>query len=250
MTFTSMLRISSSFLAVLSIAIALHPAVASTHDPKVAGPANSHTLSKTGWYFSGKGGPSFAQLRDVHSVSTGQTLQETRTSNMTGGFGMAAGYEWMYRYHVPLRTELEFMNRTDVTYDASPLALTGTSGALASTAQNVTTMANVYWHFPIGSRLWWPYVSAGLGWAHNTVKSQYTPTGGQSAHYKSTSDNLAWSAGAGGSLHLGPGMTNDIELRYVDLGAANWGLPSQNIETKSNGGFSATELIFAIRYNF
>ena len=55
------------------------------------------------------------------------------------------------------------MNRTEVTYDASPLLTSGSSGALASTAQNVTTMAKFYWHFPVGSENWWPFASTGVG---------------------------------------------------------------------------------------
>jgi len=72
---------------------------------------------------------------------------------------MAGGYEWMYRFNLPLRTEFEFMNRTEVTYNVSPLFTNAPSGALASTAQNVTGMLKAYWHFPVDSALWWPFVS-------------------------------------------------------------------------------------------
>ena len=53
------------------------------------------------------------------------------------------------------------MNCTDMAYNASP-ALTGAPGALASSVQNVTVMAKGYWHFPVGSTQWWPFVSGGL----------------------------------------------------------------------------------------
>lgn len=203
-----------------------------------------------GWYFSGKGGPSFATLNGAEANS-GASATEDSAANVVGAFGMAGGYEWTYRYHVPLRTELEFMNRTETTYDSSPMLRSPGSGALASTVQNVTTMARGYWHFPVGSRAWWPFVSAGLGWSHNTVKSQYTPPGGTMSKHTESSDDLAWSVGAGATFQLGPDVMNDVELRYVDLGKVDWGLPAgQDIHTGSPGHFSATEVIFSIRYMF
>lgn len=201
-----------------------------------------------GWYFAGKGGPSYSALSGVHATQAGNTANKGNSANVVGAFGMAGGYEWMYRYHVPLRTELEFMNRTEVTHDTSPLMRTGTSGALASTAQNVTAMAKVYWHFPVGSEKWWPFVSGGLGWSHNTLKSQYTASGGSATKTKTASDALAWSLGVGATLKMGPNMMNDIELRYVDLGAPDWGLSAtQNIKADR---LSATEVVFALRFMF
>lgn len=210
-----------------------------------------HLNPDKGWYFSGKGGPSFASLSGV-SASNGSQPGEDSAANVVGAFGMAGGYEWSYRYHIPLRTELEFMNRTEVTYDASPmLAGNPTSGALASTVQNVTTMARGYWHFPVGSKMWWPFVSGGLGWSHNTVKSQYTPSGGTMSKHTQSSDDLAWSVGAGATFQLGPDVMNDVEVRYVDLGKADWGLPGgRNLQADSPGHFNATEVIFSIRYMF
>lgn len=203
-----------------------------------------------GWYFSGKGGPSFASVGGVKG-SSGASATEDSANNVVGAFGMAAGYEWMYSKHIPLRTELEFINRTELTYDASPLLQGGHSGALASTVQNITVMPRAYWHFPVGSDKWWPFVSGGLGWSHNTVKSQYTPTGGTMTKNTHSTDDLAWSVGAGATFKLGPDVMNDVELRYVDLGKVDWGLPAgQNVEASGLGKFSATEVVFSIRYMF
>ncbi|MBX9633870.1 MAG: outer membrane beta-barrel protein [Magnetospirillum sp.] len=205
---------------------------------------------KKGWYFSGKGGPSYTALSGVHG-SSGASVQEEKSANIVGAFGMAAGYEWAYKYRVPLRTELEFINRTEVTYDASPLLLNRPSGSLASTVQNVTTMAKAFYHFPVGSSQWWPFISGGLGWSHNNAKSQYTPSGGTMTKYQNATDDLAWSVGAGATFKLGPDVMNDIELRYVDLGKVNWGLPAgQSVETSGPGRFGATEMVFSLRYMF
>jgi opacity protein-like surface antigen len=173
------------------------------------------------------------------------------SQNIVGAFGMAAGYEWLYRYGLPLRTEFEFMNRTELTYNASPLQLGTSSGALASTVQNITGMAKAYWHFPVGSRMWWPFVSGGLGWSDNTVKSQYTPNSGTAIRNTHATGDLAWSTGVGATFKLGPQVMNDVEIRYVNLGKADWGLPAAaNIAANGIGSLSATEVNFAIRVMF
>jgi len=205
---------------------------------------------KMGWYVAGKGGPSLAKITNIQSTNS-YGINDTHAQNMIGAFGMAAGYEWSYRYHIPLRTEFEVMNRTEVTYNASPVLLGVSSGALASTVQNVTGMAKAYWHFPVNSANWWPFISGGLGMSMNTVKSQYTASGGTPIRNTHASEELAWSGGFGATFKLGPQVMNDVEIRYVDLGKANWGLPSkQNISTNGIGDFAATEISFAIRVMF
>ena len=236
-------------LPALVVALMLGAAPALAQDPAAA-PAKVQLDPDKGWYVSGKGGPSFAQLSGI-SATNGGAVNSDHGQNIVGAFGMAAGYEWSYRYHVPLRTELEFMNRTEVTYNSSPLLLGGGSGALASTVQNITTMAKAYWHFPVGSENWWPFLSGGLGWSHNTAKSQFTPSSGSPLRNTHASDDLAWSVGTGATFKLGPQVMNDVEIRYVDLGKADWGLPGgQNVATKGIGDFSATEVSFAIRVMF
>lgn len=115
----------------------------------------------------------------------------------------------------------------------------------ASTVQNVTTMARAYWHFPVDSRAWWPFVSAGLSCSHNTVKGEYTPSGGASGR----SRRPGLESRPRRPFKLGPDVMNDIELRYVDLGAPNWGLPGgQDIGTGSPGGFASVDLTFTLPY--
>ena len=203
-----------------------------------------------GWYIAGKGGPSYADISSVQSVS-GYQVNGNHSHNIIGAFGMSAGYEWTYAYHIPLRTELEFMNRTEVTYNSSPSLLGASSGALASTVQNITAMAKAYWYVPVGSRNWWPFVSGGVGWSQNTVKSQFTPSSGTSFRATHANNDLAWSPGFGATFKLGPQVMNDVEIRYVSLGAANWGLPApNNLTTPALGGLSATDINFAIRVMF
>lgn len=230
------------------LAPSLAKAAQAANKPATASPPAPAQPSQ-GWYFEGKGGPSLTTLSGMEAV-TGKSVTETDATNAVGAFGMGAGYEWAHRYHIPLRTELEFMNRTDMTYNASP-AIASQAGALASSVQNVTIMAKGYWYFPVGSTQWWPFVSGGLGWSHNTVKSGFTSPDGRMTKNTHATDSLAWSAGVGATFKLGPQVMNDIELRYVDLGTVDWGMPeSRDLRADSPGGFSATELVFSLRYMF
>ncbi|MGE5505580.1 MAG: outer membrane protein [Actinomycetota bacterium] len=242
---------SRLFALSLALTAAALPVLADDQ-PGCPAPAAPRVDPDRGWYFSGKGGPSFVALSGV-KADQGGTPSKDGSHNVVGAFGMAGGYEWAYRYRIPLRTELEFINRTEMTYDASPLLQGGgNSGALASTVQNVTTMAKAYWHFPVKSEAWWPFVSAGLGWSRNTAKSTYTPTGSSvGTKVTNATDDLAWSAGAGVTLKMGPQMMNDIEVRYVDLGSVDWGRSAgQNVHASGVGHFAATEVVFSLRYMF
>jgi opacity protein-like surface antigen len=213
-----------------------------------AAPGHAQTAAeKSGFYFAGKGGPSFLDTGKV-SAGSGAALTDDSGSNLVGAFGMAAGYTWQ-RQGLPLRTEIELMNRTEVTYDAAPLLRgAGTNYALGSTVQDVSLMLRGFWHFKAGDpAVWSPFVSAGAGVARNVVKGDMTAIGsGAVQHLDKTTYAPAWSIGAGASFYLGNNVVNDIELRYVDLGKADWG-GTPGLETTSLRG---AELIFALRYNF
>jgi opacity protein-like surface antigen len=190
-------------------------------------------------------------LSGVSPEQGGASATEDAANTMIGAFGMAGGYEFSYRYRLPLRVELEVMNRTEITDDSSPMMTSRATGALASTVQNVTTMAKGSWHFPVQSTRWWPFVSAGGGWSRNTVKSSYTPPGQAAVKSQGVSDSLAWTAGVGATFWLGPQVMNDVELRYVDLGSVDWGMdPARNLSADSFGSLTATELVFSLRYMF
>src|SRR3546814_1702703 len=118
-------------LAACAVAIAV---------PAMAGDAQK----PSGFYFAGKGGPSLVETGTVKS-STGAGLVDDSGRNMVGAFGMAGGYTWLHE-GLPLRTELELMNRTEVTFDGAPLLTGGgTNYALSSTVQNVSLMLKGYW---------------------------------------------------------------------------------------------------------
>lgn len=203
----------------------------------------------SGFYFAGKGGPSFLDTGSV-SASTGAGLHDDSGANVVGAFGMAGGYTWSNQ-GLPLRTELEFMNRTEVTYDSTPLLSGGgTNYALASTVQNISLMLRGYWHFRLGNpAIWSPFLSGGVGLSRNAVKGDLTTTGsGAVQHLDKVSYEPAWSLGTGASFYLGNNVVNDIELRYVDLGKADWGIA--NAPNLTSSSLRGAEVIFSLRYNF
>lgn len=212
-------------------------------------PARAEQLNATssGFYFAGKGGPTFGLATDIEN-SAGLALQDDNAINMIGSFGVGLGYTWA-KEGLPLRTEIELINRTEISYNASPLfSGSGANDAVGSDIQNVTALAKGYYHFDSGAPIWSPFISAGLGLSRNAVSGQYTPAGGTPADLDEVTYDLAWTVGAGVSLYLGNHFVNDVELSYVDLGDVDWGRPAAtNLET---GNLSSVQLTFAIRYNF
>ena len=201
----------------------------------------------SGFYVAGKGGPTFAFATDL-SGSGGAGVDDDSAMNLIGAFGLAGGYAWV-KQGLPLRTELELMNRTEVSYNASPVyAGGGAADAIGSDIQNVTLMAKAFWHFDAGSPMWSPFVSAGLGVSRNAVTGRFTPAGGAPSDVDETHYDVAWSVGTGASFYLGNRVVNDVELRYVNLGASDWSLPAPF--TLASDDLHAVELSFAIRINF
>ena len=226
-------------LLLVTALLSLPPAPARAGNDGITAPSGS------GFYFSGKGGPILGYMRNIKSDS-GSAVNKTSAYNMIGGFGMAAGYAWA-REGLPIRTEFEFMNRTEINYDKSPV-LSGSSDAVGSTVQNVTGLAKVYWHFNVDSPKWSPFLLGGVGLSRTKVKGQYTPSGGGAYNLSKVTYGLAWTAGAGVSLFLANHLVNDIELSYVDLGKVDYGLPSSvNLHSNSLGGL---QLLFDLRFNF
>lgn len=215
--------------------------------PAHAGDDGITAPSGSGFYLAGRGGPVLGYMRNLKSDS-GNSLNKTNAYNMIGGFGMAAGYAWA-KEGLPIRTELEFMNRTEINYDKSPL-FSGSSpnDAVGSTVQNVTALAKVYYHFNVGDPKWSPFLSGGFGLSRTKVKGQYSPASGSPYNLSKVTYGLAWTAGAGVSFFLAKHLVNDIELSYVDLGKVDYGLPSSvNLHSNSLG---ALQLTFDLRFNF
>ena len=211
--------------------------------------AQSAEPQGSGFYLAGKGGPTYALASDVSGRSDGgNAIEDDSASNLIGAFGLAGGYAWVSQ-GLPLRTELEFMNRTEVSYNSSPVySGGGPADSIGSDIQNVTLMAKGFWHFDAGSPRWSPFVSAGLGVSRNAVTGRFTPAGGAPVDVDETKLDLAWSVGTGASFYLGNRVVNDVELRYVSLGASDWSLPAPF--TLESDALHAVELSFAIRMNF
>ena len=203
----------------------------------------------SGFYLSGKGGPTYLNVGNIQA-SSGGVLHDSSAANLIGAFGMAGGYTWL-RQGLPLRTELEFMNRTEVTYDSSPMFNGSVRNyGIASTEQNVSAMLKGYWYLPFGDpERMSPFVSGGFGISRNAVKGDLTPIGGGSPiHFSDATLHPAWTAGVGVSFYLGNNVVNDVELRYVDLGSADWGIVGA--PTLHSNAVQGGELSFALRYNF
>src|SRR3546814_18312561 len=92
--------------------------------------------------------------------------------------GRVGVYSWLHE-GLPLRTELELMNRTEVTFDGAPLLTGGgTNYALSSTVQNVSLMLKGYWYLRSGNpEVWPPFIYGGICLSRNDVTRDLTTIG-------------------------------------------------------------------------
>lgn len=163
-----------------------------------------------GFYGSVKAGGSFldATTSESNSNSTAATKDKFTTKSV-GAIGVAAGYNWI-DYDIPVRTELEYMYRSDFKYKYED------ANATYSNEINIqTVMLNLYWDF-YNSTSFTPYITGGAGVA--IIDEDYSTTGLTTTGVSKTTTNLALNVGAGVGWNLTDSLLLDLEYRYDYFG--------------------------------
>lgn len=149
-------------------------------------------------------------------ATLGGYLDGKLESDMSFGGGLAAGYDFWYFAGVPVRTEVEYMIRTNSRFE------TDDANVRAEVPQ--TVFANAYWDFRNSTRFT-PYVGGGIG-----------------AAFVGSESNFAWNVGTG----IGYDITDDLKAtlgyRYVDFGKVE--------DRDMKGSFQAHEATLGLRYTF
>lgn len=162
----------------------------------------------SGWYLR-------ADVGYVGAGGGAVSVAGSPTDRDLGGSGWSAGGGIGYRFATFLRGE--------VSLDYLALGAADTAFGHLSASASVA-LASLYWDV-ITISGFTPYLSAGAGFAIDTVDAPFTlaPAGNDW--------QFAWSAGAGVSYALNPRFSFDLGYRYVSLGAPGYA-----------GGISASEL--------
>jgi opacity protein-like surface antigen len=150
-----------------------------------------------------------------------------KTKGTVGG-GIAVGYDFNRKFHIPVRTELEYAAFAQVDAKKStPIVDSGTAGEWSAkqTFQIQTLFANAYYDFR-NSTDFTPYLGAGLGMSFINAKANNNAVdnSGVNQHHSSpgsnTTTSFAWNVGAGASYDFTENVALDLGYRFAGLGSA------------------------------
>ncbi len=139
--------------------------------------------------------------------------------NTVGG-ALFAGYDFYYKFDVPIRTELEYALRSDWTSGES----WSVPGGWIDTDVKVnvqTLLLNVYYDFR-NSTKFTPYIGAGIGLAFTQGYADSDGHGSLSWYNYNDSahrTDFAWQVGAGVAYAFTDNVSADLGYRYLGLGS-------------------------------
>ncbi|MEW5772273.1 MAG: outer membrane beta-barrel protein [Thermodesulfobacteriota bacterium] len=203
-------------------------------------------------YIGAKLGVSAMTADDVENttdVSNPATVNNTSEDDTLTALGLAAGFNWKEMAGVPLRTEIEYMYRSEFSYEANPTFKDAGAPTKVDVDMTVQTLlVNLFLDIPTDSALT-PYVGGGLGWAF--LESDCVATvlaTGDTADRSNEETNLAWHVGGGLAYAINENWTADLGYRYIDFGSMEWGRTAV-LGLKADE-ITAHEVLLGIRYTF
>ena len=177
-------------------------------------------------YLSGKLGFSLMEANSMTNTttlpdgSTPATPKKLSTSETVMPIGGAIGYNWA-KHGVSLRTEVEFLYRTNFGYDSNPTFMdAGGPTKFSSSMTSKTVLFNGYYDFTNTTKFT-PFIGGGVGLSMNNSTTHGSRTNGTSpTEYKQDKTNFAWNVGGGVAYALTEHIILDVTYRYADLGKA------------------------------
>ncbi len=157
--------------------------------------------------------------------------------------GVAIGYNWR-KHGVSLRTEFEYLNRSNFGYMSNPaFTNSGTPISLSSKIGSQTLFTNVFYDFH-NATLFTHFVGRGIGVAFN----KSTMTLNTVDTFKTIDTRFAWNVGAGVAVNVTVIMLLELSYRYTDLGGAVWATGGAFELTTDS--LHANEFLLAARLQF
>ncbi|EBS6881416.1 porin family protein [Salmonella enterica] len=219
---------------------------------------------KTGLYLNGKAGVSVLQLSgqsqnfsyaDDHEKYNGGSSRDTV---FTGG--IALGYDFSSNFDIPVRAEIEFSSRgkSHTGYNLEKESSDNFSSRWDAKTQLSlnTVMVNAYYDFKNQSAFT-PFISAGLGYARVHQKTTLTDIYSEqdfndvtSSSRSGTSNNFAWSLGAGVKYALTSNVNVDLSYRYLDAGKTEVSSATEDEEYKSKASVKTNDITLGVTYSF
>jgi opacity protein-like surface antigen len=204
------------------------------------------------FYLGAKLGLSAMTADDVENTTetaNPATVNKSSADDTLTALGLAAGFNWKEMSGIPLRTEIEYMYRSDFNYKADPTFTNAGTPTKVDIDMNVQTLLfNAFLDIPTGTAVT-PYVGAGLGWAFLESDGDVTVLATGAPDSQSNSEtNLAWQVGGGLAYAINDHWTADLGYRYIDFGGMEWG-DTKRLGLKADE-ITAHEVLLGIRYTF
>ena len=230
-----MLRRNLTFVLVVMLLVSTANAFAEQEIPQI--------------YLSGKLGLSLMKASDITNTSNpgGATVTKQSTSETVMPLGGAIGYNWA-KHGISLRTEVEFLYRTNLGYDSNPtFTNAGTPTKFTSKMTSKTVLFNGYYDFTNTTKFT-PFVGGGIGLSMNNTTTHGSLTDGTlPASDKIDKTSFAWHVGGGVAYNLTEHIILDVTYRFADLGEAVW--QAGSVQLTANH-LHSNEFLFGARYQF
>lgn len=185
----------------------------------------------------------FSLSDEAHGIGIDQYSQ-----NSVGG-GIFVGYDFYPQFQVPMRAELEYAIRSNMTKTWSQSVEGGTASFKGEWGLQ-TLFANAYWDFH-NSTGFTPYIGAGLGMGF--IKTRYSADvdgDGDSDSLTQYDTVFAWNAGAGCSYAFTENLSADLAYRYVGLGYTEVNQRVDDNKVSLGIAPNANEFSLGLRYTF
>lgn len=193
-----------------------------------------------GFYVTAKGGGAWLN----HSGSAEDNATGATTSSKWDDdsyvFGAAVGYNWVE--FVPLRTEIEYLYRSDLDYKYDN---TSNATSFKDDIDIQTLYANFYYDF-VNQTDFTPYVGVGVGLA--IIGEDMSDTGYALADESHTTTNFSWNAGAGVAYHINEMVALDLGYRYSSFGSGK-DIDTTDLKFRAKN-LSAHEALLGVRFQF
>ena len=225
---------------------------------------HANNLDKVGIYVTPKLGWSYTSVNNIkesysssaHSLSYSGSIDDSYGKSVFAG-GIALGYDLSPQTNVPIRTEVEYMYRSDWKEEGDTYDLGVATQSIDTKIQAQTVFINTYVDIPTGTPFT-PYVGAGAGVA--MVKTEFSDSATIPGFYrlsgttKETETNFAWNIGAGGAFSFNENVALDINYRYVDMGTGKASASTQDpflgkVKSKREADLTSHEVLMGLRFS-
>ena len=169
------------------------------------------------------------------------TLDDT-----TAGGALAVGYDFSYKFNVPVRAELEFGMNSALSEKESASADGLTATAEAEVGIN-TLLANVYWDI-INYNGFTPYVGAGLGMAFVKTEIGASVDGFGGFSFDDTKTVFAAQIGVGCSYAITENIAADLGYRFLAVGDGE--IEVQGVKVLESQDNYAHQFMLGVRVTF